>query len=350
VGTEQGASRPRRTAARRANIKDVASQAGVSLTTVSHVLNGKGRVDTATRERVLAVVEELGYLPSRAARGLVSGRTYTLGLSLPQIGGLPLKDLLSSEWYAKLIVLASNQAIESDYAVAVLPPFTSAAELARHPVDGVLVLDPVQADARLDVLATAGVPHVSVGHDRAHPDVPCVLPDAAGGANELFSHLVQRGARRVLVLAGPSQWEYTDVTLDVARAVCGAAGATVTHRPAGDESTTSQESLYAGVREQTRAALSEPDPPDAVVGLFEGFGASILLAATSLGLSVPGDVRVAQDIDDATTTTVSPSITALDQHVDLQAAAGIDLLLAHVLHEGPASVTTPVSLQVRDST
>jgi DNA-binding LacI/PurR family transcriptional regulator len=350
VSTERGQA-PKRSRDRRANIKDVAAEAGVSLTTVSHVLNGKGRVDAATRERVLSAANDLAYLPSRAARGLVSGRAFTLGLSLPQFGDVPLKEVLSSEWYAKLIVLASQRAIESDYAVAVLPAFSSAADLARYFVDGVLVLDPEHADPRLDLLEAAGIPHVTVGHDRAHPGVPCVLPDLTSGARDLFSHLTERGARRVLVLSGPGQWDYVEETLEVAREICKAAGATVQHRAMGAAGTSNQASLYAEVRKATQKALTSARPADAIVGLFEGFGTGILLAATSLGLAVPDDVRVAQDVDDSSARTVTPSITALDQHFDLVAAAGIDLLLAHIEDDGPvASVTTPVTLRLREST
>jgi DNA-binding LacI/PurR family transcriptional regulator len=347
-GAGPGATGPR---TRRANIKDVATEAGVSLTTVSHVLNEKGRVDAATRERVLEAARRLEYLPSRAARGLVSGRTFTLGLALPQIGQLPLKDVLSSEWYAKVTVLASQRAIERDYAVAVLPPFSSYADLARFSVDGVLVLDPVVDDPRLTVLADSGVPHVSVGHDPGHPDVPSVVPDATGGARSLFGHLVERGRRRILVLAGPASWEYVEVVMASARQVCDPAGVQLELQVIGDERTQDRESLSAAVRDVTRTALTGEARPDAVVGLFEGFGAMILLVATSLGLAVPEDVSVAQDLDDAFAKTVSPSITALDQHLDLQAAAGIDLLLARLEGEGEvANVTTPISLVLREST
>ncbi|MFF4867304.1 substrate-binding domain-containing protein [Streptomyces sp. NPDC002405] len=66
---------------------------------------------------------------------------------------------------------------------------------------------------------------------------------------------------------------------------------------------------------------TNPARPDAIIGLFEGASAGIVQAATALDLTIPSDVQVAQDIDDASTHTVAPSITALDQHADAQAQA-----------------------------
>ncbi|WP_158713228.1 LacI family DNA-binding transcriptional regulator [Streptomyces sp. NRRL S-1813] len=347
----QRKARPgQRPAGTRTTIQDVATEAGVSLTTVSHVLNGKGRVDARTRDHVRAVADRLGYVPSRTARGLASGRSYTIGLSLPQLAALPPGELLDSQWYAQVVVASSQRALDRQYAVAVLPGFTTTEELGRHAVDGVVVLDPVHDDPRFALLERARIPHVSVGRDPLHLDVPAVHPDALGGAAALLTHLAQRGSRRILLLSAPVEWQHVHDTVAHARQWSAGRDVTVRHIIAG-EKLFSRESLYEDVRRATATALTAAEPPDAIVGMFEGFGATIAAGAAAEGCAVPTAVRVAQDTDDRSTLTASPAITALDQHPDQQARAAVDLLLDLIAHRVPADdVVTPVTLRVRAST
>ncbi|MCX4509224.1 LacI family transcriptional regulator [Streptomyces sp. NBC_01619] len=350
MAEQRKAQSGQRSPSARITIQDVATEAGVSLTTVSHVLNGKGRVDARTRDHVRTVADRLGYVPSRTARGLASGRSYTIGLSLPQLAGLAPGELLDSEWYGRVVVASSQRALDHQYAVAVLPGFTATKDLNRYSVDGVVILDPVHDDPRFALLERSRIPHVTVGRDPSHPDVPAVRPDALGGATALLTHLAERGARRILMLSAPVEWQYVQDTVTHARLWSAHRGVTVHHGIAGDKQFT-RESLYANVRRATVTALRGAESPDAIVGMFEGFGAAIAAAAAATSCSVPADVRVAQDTDDRSTLAASPAITALDQHPDQQARAAVDLLLDLIAERTPVGdVVTPVTLRVRAST
>jgi DNA-binding LacI/PurR family transcriptional regulator len=100
----------------RVTIGDVARGAGVSPTTVSHALNGKGAVRPATRARVLRTAKRLGYLPNSAARNLRSGRTMTLGLMFPR------EEFSGVEYYLELASAAAQAAFARDYGVLLIPP------------------------------------------------------------------------------------------------------------------------------------------------------------------------------------------------------------------------------------
>ena len=322
----------------------------MSQTTVSHVLNGKGRVDAHTRERVLSAALRLGYRPSLAARSLASGRTFTLGLSLPRVPWQPLTDLITTEWYARMIACTAHRATERRYAIAVLPDFKDVDDCRHHAVDGVLVLDPSLSDPRLDLLEQAGIAHVTLGRDPAHPHVPCVAPDMGGGLRALLSHVGEQGARRILLLAAPAQWSFYLEEMEAARAWADASNVAVTRVEVGGDAR-DREALMSAVSQAAGAALRGPDPPDAIVGLLGDFGPNILLAAIACGLAIPQDVRVAQDVDTSSTQVVTPAITALDPQPYLQARTAIDLLIDVV--EGTCAetmVTTPVTLRVRAST
>jgi DNA-binding LacI/PurR family transcriptional regulator len=334
---------------RRPTIRDVAEAAGVSPTTVSHALNDRGRVDPQTRERVRLEAERIRYVPSFSARSLASRRSYALGLCLPQIASVSMRDVLDSDWYGRVIRAASERATAKRYALVVLPELSGDADWVRRPVDGMLVLDPIQSDPRLQLLEEAGLPHVSLGVDLSRPQVPAVSPDITAGTQELMTHLRVRGARRILLLRPSMEWSLYRFETETAEAWAADKGISIEERVVGD-SAEDLEGLMGAVTAMTQVVLAEPSPPDAIIGLFDGFGASILLGAAKAGVSVPEELRIAQDIDGWSTRALSPAITALDQHPDLLAQEGIDLLVDVV--EGREAMTspfTPVTLRIRGS-
>jgi DNA-binding LacI/PurR family transcriptional regulator len=336
--------------AARPTIAEVAAAARVSPTTVSHVLNGKGRVDARTRSRVLAVAERMAYAPSLAARSLASNRTFTLGLSMPHVSWQPLTELIATEWYARMIACAARRATERRYAVAVLDELADVDDCRRAAVDAVLVLDPSVDDPRLTLLAETDVVHATLGHDPLHPLVPCVVPDMAGGLRALLDHLRDRGGRRVLLLAAPARWSFYEEEHEAAAAWSQATGVSVSRLEVGTDAR-DRSSLMRAATEVAGKILRSPAPPDSIVGLLGEFGPSILIAAAACGLSVPADVRVAQDVDTSSTQAVTPAVTALDPHAYAQARAAVDLLIDTV--QGGATttrVTTPVTLRIRAST
>lgn len=349
VATKKADRGPARARRGRATIRDIAAAAGVSVTTVSHALNGKGRVDPATRDRIKALATSLAYLPSQTARSLVSGRTFTLGLSLPQIARLPLGELLGSDWYGRIVIAASQRAILYEHAITVMPAFAEPAELARFPVDGMLVLNPSERDPRLDLLRQARKPFVCLGQDPSSPSQLSVRPDTAGGTDALLAHLVEQGARSVLFLTGPWTDDSYAETFAVSDKWAATTGLKVAVRQVAGAAATTQAAIAAATTAASCQAVAAADPPDAIVGLFEQMGPAIVEGVRRAGRGVPADVLVAQDTDEPAVRAATPSITALDLHLAEQAAAGVDLLIASLAGHNPASVRTPVSLHVRES-
>jgi hypothetical protein len=106
---------------------------GVSVTTVSHALNGKGRVDPQTRALVTQVVHRLGYRANRHARGLRSGRSGTLGLLLPVSGDVRTDETLRLDYYMRLAGAAATAAFAREHALMLLPPVIGGAGSADSP-------------------------------------------------------------------------------------------------------------------------------------------------------------------------------------------------------------------------
>src|SRR5437773_174309 len=182
---------------RRISIKDVAREADVSVTTVSHALNDKGRLNPDTRRRVRDVAERLGYKPNPAARSLVSGKTGLIAVipSLPKETRVTFSDL---GYFTELVAAAADVAVSRDRALVVAPPFSGDLVWERVPLDGVIVIDPFVGDPALPVLRESGIPFVTVSADPDHPGIDATVEcEDRVSTIAVCDHFLQRGARRV---------------------------------------------------------------------------------------------------------------------------------------------------------
>src|SRR4051794_37152910 len=128
---------------RRADIRDVAREAGVSAATVSHTLNGKGRVSPETRERVRRIAKELDYRPSPSARNLVSKRSGLIGLVVSSSSWETMQRG-TLHYFTQLMMGATTEALSRGYALASLP---IEKELGGNiQLDGAIVIDPIASD------------------------------------------------------------------------------------------------------------------------------------------------------------------------------------------------------------
>jgi DNA-binding LacI/PurR family transcriptional regulator len=190
----------------RTTIIDVARQAGVSIATVSRVLNGTAPVDAATAERVRLTVAELSYIPHAAARTLASRRTNTIGLVLPQIQGAFFQPLVRGveegareNGFNLLIHTTRNPNLEH------LP----SQRLAEHNTDGLLAFTNSLDDDELARLEAASFPLVLLYQTPpAGLKIPYVTIENQAGARDLVDHLIRvHGRRRIVYLKGPAEHE-----------------------------------------------------------------------------------------------------------------------------------------------
>src|SRR6266700_5347906 len=186
-----------------ASIEEVAREAGVSITTASHVFSGKRPVAPDTRRRVVAVAERLDYRPHRAARGLATGRTMTIGLHFPFEGD----SLVLNPSFPELLEGLSAAAAEAGYGFLLIPAslearFPLELALKEGRFDGVIVADPTQDNALIPALLRRGVPLVTTGgRYLGSPRVPWVDDDRRGGLVQLMAHLEGQGYRRPALLS-----------------------------------------------------------------------------------------------------------------------------------------------------
>ncbi|MFD3970775.1 LacI family DNA-binding transcriptional regulator [Streptomyces cyaneofuscatus] len=260
---------------RTVTLLDVARTAGVSKSTASDALQGSGRVAEATRDRVRAVAEELGYQPNSAARRLRRSSTGAIGLHLPQTA-------TRLDYYMNLAFGAVARAQEEGLDVVLLAPEGAAAGRVASRVDGLLVIDPEVDDSAVPGLLDAGVPVVTGERYLGPTATPtgAVICDNAASLTALLDHVTERGARRPAVLApaGTSAWA---TALRATAASWGQEhGVDVALRTVPFAAT-------PGEAEETTLALLRADPAvDAVICAPDGAAPGVLRAAATLGRTV----------------------------------------------------------------
>jgi len=212
-----------------ATIYDVARVAGVSPKTVSRVMNGDAPVNARTREVVEAAMDELGYVPSSAARAMRSNRTGLVGLvtgaiSGPQAGGdttgLPdvqiVQGIQRTLAEAGLILLISDTGGTSDH----VPELVRT--LREHRVEGLFFVADRHRHMAIPVEARAGRSVLVNAFD--DDGTPCVLPDDQQGQHDLVAALIARGHRRIGFLTLPPELVANDLRLEGYRAALAEAG------------------------------------------------------------------------------------------------------------------------------
>jgi DNA-binding LacI/PurR family transcriptional regulator len=270
-----------------ATIADVAQHAGVGLGTVSRVLNGSPKVRPATRERVLAAIEELGYRPNPLARGLSLGRTQTIGVVVPFFTHPSAVERLRG--VAAALDGSVYDLVVFNVASPGHPEEPFAAMARRGRADGLLVMSlPVPA-ADLERLTTARVPVVLV--DTTGPGVPAVVTDDVEGGRMATEHLVRLGHRAIAFIGDDpaNAFGFTSSTRreEGYREVLAAHdlpchAALVRHGP---------HDQHVAAR-LTSELLAEPDPPTAVFAASDVQALGVLTAVAAAGSEVPHDVSV----------------------------------------------------------
>lgn len=286
----------------RITLADVAREAGVSSMTVSRVVNDKGDVSPATRQKVLGVIERLGYRPSGIARGLATRRTGTLGLVVPDVANPFFSDLARGVEHVAYgegyNVFLCNTQEDPEREVAVLQ------SLEEKRVDGLVL-----CSSRLDEpeLRQAVVWHpavVLVNRRLEGAQVRSVLLDDEMGAQRATEHLLAGGHRAVGLLAGPEVSHSGRLRARGYRAALGAAGLTYL----ADRVRPCMPTVEGGHERALDLLAAHPE----LTALFcynDLVAVGALQACAELGRSVPGDVAIVGYDDIPLAGLVTPPLT-----------------------------------------
>lgn len=334
---------------RKPTITDVAALAGVSVAAVSKVVNGKGSISAATRERVLTAASKLQWTPSAAAVALRSAKTRAIGMV-----AMRSPDLLSADPHFTLLI----SGIESELSplgygllLHIVGEEPSAEEAAyrrladERRVDGVVLTESRIGDTRFELLRTLGVNAVLVGSPWRADPVPSVQATGLGsGIRAAVDHLVGHGHRRVAYVSGPEDRVHTVHRRRVFEDALAAHGLTPSHSLVSDFTA-------AGAVAAIGALLADRNRPTAVLFANDSMAVAGLSAARRLGVDVPGELSVIGHDDLPLGELVYPQLTTVRQDlVGLGRAAALVLLASLGEVDAEPVDVRPPELVVREST
>ena len=332
--------------ARKVTINDVAEKAGVSITTVSHALNGKGRISQATRGLVAEAARELGYRPSASARSLAGGRSGTIGLSFAVISGQPAA-FGAFGFFNDLLHSATATALELGYALVTFPDHAGATDqLARVEPEGCIVVDPTRGQPMVEFARRTSTPLVTVGRVLDGGDEPAIDNDHRVAARLAIEHLRERGARKVAIISPGPEYSYTSDGVEGYEKACAEFGIeTVVEYANGD---LAEGDGYAAAQR----LLESDDPPDGVYAMLDRLGRGAIMAAESLSLNVPDDFKVVASTDSDVCARAEPTLTTIDLKPEELGASAVRTLVAQIRDGRGAGedVDVPVELIPRQST
>ena len=329
---------------KRVTIADVAAQAGVSKSTVSHALSGKRPISAATRRRIHLAVDQLGYQPNPVAQRLAGGKTHTIGyvfpLYAPQIASLEMKFITST----------ANVINAADYAFMMLThPIHDVDSLQRFVasglVDGFILMQVQLEDPRVRLLQRTRTPFVLVGRCADNDGVSFVDLDIAAAMARCVEYLTDLGHVSIAYLHQEDMaFGFVFRAYHELLAACRQRGVAL-HTHACD-------SIEMCGAEAMRQMLEQHPEVTAVIAWNSTVAWGAIQAAQENGRQIPRDLSIIAFGDSGLTPQAALQLTVLDIRPEPMAAQAAQMLLASLAHEPPPEpqVLIAPDLIVRDST
>jgi len=328
---------------KRVTIKDVAEHAGVSVSTVSYVLNDSGPVAEPRRNRVLDAVRVLEYSPNESARSLKRRSASTIGMVVPE---------LSNSFFAMVVEGVERAATERDVLLVLVVPEASdhgeerQMKLMRSQrIDGLIYLSGTgSAPSSLYEIARSG-PVVLIDEQIPGLDLPAVVCDSRRGAREIAKYVLDQGHRRIAVIGGPSALWTAQQRLAGYREAFAGAGIDPDGVPVlqGDYQQASGRALAA-------EALAADPAPTALICANDLMAVGAMEYCREIGLRCPEDVSIVGFDDLPLSNMLSPRLTSVRQPAHDIGFRAASLLFDILDDEAPHDVDVlPVTVQLRDS-
>ena len=327
----------------RVTIRQVAELAGVSIATVSRVVNGHSDVSVQTRDAVQRVIRERGYQATVRSRAGVTG---LVGIAIP---------FVHPGYFAEILSGAAEALYERDIRIMLCPTRHSRARemslldrLAADEADGAILVLPEESSAELEALAEHGFPFVIVDpRTEVAEGIPVICAAHSSGAAQATRHLLELGHRRIGVIGGPQDWIATQERLHGFHAALAGYGIL----PDPVQAQYSDFNLDGG-REATCRLLDLADPPTAIFAFNDNMAIGAMQAASARGLRVPEDISVVGFDDTAEAAITVPALTTVRQPLAELGRTAVSLLLRQVENRRlePLRVELQTRLVVRGST
>jgi len=328
-----------------ASIYDVAKRAGVSIKTVSRVVNRQSNVSDATREKVMAAVEALSYRPNIFARGLASERSFLIGL---------LYDNPSAGYIAAMQVGVLTRCREEGYHLIVESLDAQNPNIGKQvhslvtesSLHGVILTPPLcDTPAVIEALHRASMPFVRIAPEKPLPGASDVRIDDFKAAYDMTAYLIGLGHKRIGFIKGHPDHGAALARYEGYRAALGHAAL-----PLVEELVVQGYFSYQSGMEAGEKLLSLKERPTAIFAGNDDMAAGVLAASQRFNLKIPQQLSVAGFDDSLVAQVVSPRLTTCRQPIREMAEAAVSILIQRSDSDTPLERQLDHELVVREST
>ncbi|MCX7775689.1 MAG: LacI family DNA-binding transcriptional regulator [Rectinemataceae bacterium] len=333
-------------------IKDIAERAGVSKTTVSFALNAPERISRETYARIMAIVEELGYVPNPFARSLTTKRLGALGVLLPQ----PIGEVFDNPHLSQVISGIGEECERRELSLAMLPLIKGKIlEAARKAyVDGLITIGVGPDHEVVALLERNHIPFVTIDGEESSQTINIGI-DHEKAAYDLMQHVVSLGRRRIAIFAlAPDikPHEENRRSIVVEKRLEGFWQALAPYNLELERDVRIMgcpSSIQAGMQ-TARMLFSSYDRPDAIVAMSDIAAIGVILAAREAGLRIPEDVAIAGFDGIPESMLIEPALTTIAQPGREKGEEAARVVLEMLDGKPGRHVRLPYTLQIRAST
>ncbi len=328
------------------NIYDVAKKAGLSVVTVSRVLNNSSTVRDYNRQKVLKAMEELDYKPNAAARSLAKGDTGMIGLILPTIDDPFMSQVLfaverAAREKGMFLVTAFAPGCEE-------PGYANPVSLFReNRVDGILILSPVKNEEYILELKKNGFPFVLLDQHHSAVQAPSVTVDNFYGGYQATARLIAAGFKRIAHISGSDIYESSAQRLEGYKQALRDHGLEI-----AEELIASGNFTIAGGYEALAGWIERGQLPEAVFAADDNTAFGVIDAARKFRISIPAELSVIGYDDHPFGSMLHPALSTVRQPTPELGKQGVELLLNVLSGKVKRAVTITLKPEVvlRDTT
>ncbi len=326
------------------NIRDVAKRAGVSVATVSRVLNHPDQVTDKTRNRILDVMKEMSYTPNWFARGLNLNRTGLIALMIPNIVNpiyteiaKGVEEVAHSKGYSTFLCnTEDSEKKESDYIEM----------LIHRKVDGLIFIGGHLSEAMMVRIEKDQLPSVMIGSVQGDWKFSQVYTDFFDGARKATSHLIENGIKRIAHITGNLRFIENQEKLKGYRTAMENAGFEIE-----DSWVLSGEDTIEGGYLAAKQLVRSQNPPDAIFIANDWMAFGAMDAIKSEGLSIPKNIAIVGFDNNRMSALVDPKLTTVNLPANKMGLTACRLLFDEIesASEEKNSIYIPVTLKIRQS-
>jgi len=338
------------------NIKQIAEKAGVSVATVSRVLNHPEKVASSTREKIQKLIEKEEYTPNWFAQGLNFNRTKTIGLVIPHTISSSymeiangIEEVARQKGYITFMCnMEKDPQMEREYI----------GQLITRKVDGIILMYSSLTEEYMSWIKGENIPMVLIGENVARPDYNSVIVDCRDGAVQMVAHLIECGHDSIGILCGRAPEQEVSTILQGYKNVFKANGKEVSPKYI-QHVENNIEGGYIGTKKMIDAMTSPgsdrpADQLDAIFATSDEIAFGAMDAIKDSGLSIPEDIAVAGFGNNKMSNLMEPKLTTVEQPFRLMGIYGARLLFDLIDEESkrkgrPEHITLKTKMRIRKS-